>query len=693
MSFLLRSARWLVLALLAGNASAAATNDDALVVVTATRVPQAAFDLPVSIDRIGTAQLQDSQWRINLSDALAGVAGFNAQNRQNYAQDLQISSRGFGARAAFGVRGVRLVSDGIPASMPDGQGQVSHFDLGSAGRVEVMRGPFSVLYGNAAGGVIALFSEEPAPGMTLAPSFAAGSFGSQRGGVKLSGESAGVSYLIDRVRFTTDGFREHSAAQRDYLNARIGLGGKLTLVANSLDMPLAEDPLGLTRAQLSAEPSQAGTNALTFNTRKTMRQSQLGLNGEWKVGAGGTATLTAWGGQREVMQYQSIPKAVQIAPTHSGGVIDLQRDYSGVDLRWTQRAAMDTPLTATFGVAIERMDENRRGYENFIGSLLGVRGVLRRDEGNVIGSDDLYAQAQWEPSPQWLLLAGLRHSRVRFDSTDHYITALNPDDSGGVRFSATTPALGVTWRLQPELNIYAALGKGFETPTSNELAYRGTNSSGLNLGLQPATSRHQEIGLKVRLSAFGRLNLAAFTVNTDNEIVVAASSGGRTVYANGGRTERHGVEATLRGDYPVSHEASVNTQVAFSVLRAVYADSAGSIVAGNRLPGVPARSLYVAADWRWAPRGLSIGGELRAVDRMFASDSNQDVTSGYAVLNLRLSLMQRSGAWQFKEFVRIDNATNRRYVGSVIANESNGRFYEPAPGRNSLVGVDVRLEL
>jgi iron complex outermembrane receptor protein len=282
---------------------------------------------------------------------------------------------------------------------------------------------------------------------------------------------------------------------------------------------------------------------------------------------------------------------------------------------------------------------------------------------------------------------------VRFDSTDRYITALNPDDSGGVRFSATTPALGVTWRLQPELNIYAAMGHGFETPTSNELAYRGTNVSGLNLGLQPATSRHQEIGLKARLGAFGRLNLAAFTVNTDNEIVVAASSGGRTVYANGGRTERRGVEATLRGDYPLSAQATINTQAALSVLRAVYADSVGSsIIAGNRLPGVPARSLYVAADWRWAPFGLSIGGELRAVDRMFASDSNQDVTSAYAVLNLRLSVTQRTGAWQFKEFVRIDNATDRRYVGSMIANESNGRFYEPAPGRNSLLGVDVRLE-
>ena len=128
------------------------------VVVTATRIEQKSFDLPASIDAVGKAAIQDQQLRVNISESLGGVPGLVANNRYNYAQDLQISIRGFGARASFGVRGVKLYQDGIPFTMPDGQGQTGSFALDTAKRIEVLRGPFAALYGNASGGVIQLFT-------------------------------------------------------------------------------------------------------------------------------------------------------------------------------------------------------------------------------------------------------------------------------------------------------------------------------------------------------------------------------------------------------------------------------------------------------------------------------------------------------------------------------------------------------
>src|SRR5688500_6187144 len=158
------------------------------VVVTATRRPQPSLEIPASIDRIYADEIRAGRPQLNLTQSLGRVPGVVVQNRQNYAQDLQISTRGFGARATFGVRGIRLIADGIPATMPDGQGQASTFALGSAERIEVLRGPFSALYGNAAGGVITVETEDAPERPTGEASLHAGSYDTWKAGLKLGGQ-------------------------------------------------------------------------------------------------------------------------------------------------------------------------------------------------------------------------------------------------------------------------------------------------------------------------------------------------------------------------------------------------------------------------------------------------------------------------------------------------------------------------
>ena len=673
------------------------------VVISVTRgVEQRAFDTPASVDVIDASTIRNGQLQVNLSEALARVPGVVALNRQNYAQDIQISSRGFGARSTFGVRGLRLYVDGIPATGPDGQGQVSHFDLASASRIEVLRGPFSALYGNSSGGVISMFTADGGPDTVGEIATAFGSEGVKRTGLKLSGQQGALQYNLSGSRFETDGSRDHSAAQRTGFNGKLkytaSADTRWTFILNSVRMPDVQDPLGLTRTEFQANPRQATPAALTFNTRKSVDQTQGGVVLDHRVDARNAMQVTAYLGERSAQQFLSIPVATQRSATHAGGVIDLDRTYRGVDARWIHRTRLlDQPLTLTAGLSTDRLEEARRGFQNFDGSTLGVQGALRRDESNVVQSTDQYAQAEWAPAPRWRLSAGLRHSRVKFESRDQYVVAGNPDDSGAVSYSATSPVLGVVFRATDSMNLYGSLGKGFETPTLNELAYRPSGATGLNLNLRSATSRQWELGVKSQFGEDWALNAAYFRARTSNEIAVLANTGGRSVFQNAGTTKRDGVEAVLTGRWQGGWSAYASA----SYLDAVYRDSfltctaapcatpTDRIAAGNRIPGIPRTSLFAELAWAHRPWGLETAVEWRRVGKIYVDDSNSDAAPSSSVLNLRVSLAQKTGNWSLREFLRVDNVGNRNDVGSVIVNEGNSRFFEPAPGRTWLVGVNA----
>ena len=656
----------------------------AQVVVTATRSETPAFDVPASIDRAAPGS---DRAGVNLSESLGGVPGLLARDRQNYAQDTQLSVRGFGARASFGIRGVRLYVDGIPATMPDGQGQISHVDLNSAERIEVLRGPFSALYGNSSGGVLQVFTEDGAGPPFVQASVAAGSDGLSRTGLKAGGSFGAVDLLASTSRFRTDGYRAHSAAERTLANARLGwkpdADTRITLVANHVDLPRAQDPLGLTRAQADADPRGVDPVAERFDTRKTTRQSQAGVVAERRFGSAALRVMV-YGGERATEQFQAIPTAPQASPLHPGGVIQLDRRYQGGDLRWTDTTRLgEGSLQLVAGVAHDRLEEHRRGRQNFIGSVLGVEGALRRDERNEVRNTDPYAQAAWQFTPDWTVHAGVRRSSVRFDSHDDYVVGTNPDDSGGARYGATLPVLGLMFAASRSLHLYATAGKGFETPTLNELSYRPNGATGLNFALQPAKSDNVEVGAKWRDETFGRIDAALFETRTKNEIVTLASSGGRTTFRNADGTRRRGAELNWSQDWGPAWRA----QAAATWLDAVYR---GGAAAGLKLPGVAPSALYAALQYA-PPQGWRAAIDVRAIGRVMANDANTDAAAAHALLGASLGYTLRSEAWELAGFVRGDNLADRRVIGSVIVNEANGRYFEPAPGRTWTAGLSGRL--
>ena len=688
------AASWGVAASAAGpDGSAPATQTLDALVVTGSRVEHTSFDLPASINVLTRQNFTEGQARVNASEALVAVPGLVVQNRQNYAQDLQISSRGFGARSAFGVHGVRLLADGIPATMPDGQGQAATFNLDMAERIEVLRGPFSALYGNHAGGVIQLFTREPRGAPSVETSAWAGSDGSWKIDTNAEGKPGMFGYLLDVSRFHTDGFREHSAATRDQgmakLVATLDADSRLTLVANGLRQKDTQDPLGLTWAAAAANPRAADAAALNFNTRKSIGHQQAGAVYEKNFGSAGVLQASVYGGNRQVIQYQAIPIVAQINPRSSGGVIDFDRNFGGVDVHWSAvRPFAGGSLTATAGVDYERSSDDRQGYENFIGTQLGVTGALRRDEQDVVTGRAVYLQTEWRRA-RWSFTAGLRHSQVGVRVDDRYLT--NGNDSGSLDFASTTPALGVLYALTPTVNLHASAARGFETPTLNELFY-SSGGGAFNFTLKPSRSAHLEAGAKAYLGEATRMNLALFQVNTDDELVVDSASGGRTSYRNASKTLRRGTELSL--DSRLSHGFS--SRLALTFMRAIYDSSFTSgggtapvvvVAAGNRLPGVPAASLYGELAWEDKASGLSAALEGAANGKVYVEDSNREKAApGYAVFSVRLGAEQRVGGWRIKQFARVNNLFDRNIIGSVIVGDSNKRYYEPAPGRNWLLG-------
>ena len=680
-------------------AVSAAPADAQTVVVTGSLRAQQVLDAPYAIGVVDAQTLRSAGPMVNLSEALQRIPGLTVANRNNYAQDLQISSRGFGARAGFGVRGLRLYTDGIPATMPDGQGQVAHFDLAGASRIEVLRGPFSVLYGNSSGGVIALFSA-PVRVREAELAFDDGSFGLRQERFTLSlPMEGGLDLRASISRFDIDGFRPQSAADRTLGNVRFGWQGDADTVTVLLSdhQQSAQDPLGLTRAQFEADPGSTASVATQFNTRKTIRQSQGGMN--WRHRFGNEqglveAVVTGYLGSRGVTQWLAIAPTTQANPRHGGGVVDFDRHYNGIDARALLHVG-DTDLV--LGVNQERQVDDRRGFENFTGTganqVLGVVGALRRDENNRAISRDAYAQVEQPLSNDWSFIGGVRSGRVKIDVADRFLS--NGDDSGALNFSYTNPVAGLRWRASPRWTLHASVAHGFESPTLGELAYRPDGTSGFNTALQGESSRQLELGSKWRGDGLD-VDATLFGINTSNEIGVATNAGGRSSFQNVGHTRRYGVEAAAAWRLSAAWRVQANA----ALLSATYRDNFLTcntipcttpnvpVAAGNRIAGT--QGAIGGAEVAWRP-GVVPGEfalEWRAQGSTPVNDSNSDAAGGFGLFNARWSAeWPVTDSGRLQTLLRVDNLADRHVVGSVIVNDANGRFFEPAAPRSVLLSL------
>ncbi|MFL9477900.1 TonB-dependent receptor family protein [Acinetobacter baumannii] len=664
--------------------------------VEATRTDTGYLQTPASVFRIEAPQV-DSSSQVNLTEVVKGIPSLQIRNRENYAQDLQLSMRGFGARSTFGVRGIRLYVDGIPATMPDGQGQTSNIDLSSLDHVEVLTGPFSSLYGNSSGGTILTSTKEGQGKDSIELSYSGGSHDKSRAGLVLQGGAKGAnepSYIISSSYFDTDGYREHSGAEKVLNNAKLSWnlddGSKINWVTNYVKIH-ADDPQGLTHDQWNANPKQQVPFLKQFNVRKDIEQTQTGVTWSKPINDKNELYAMAYLGNRQVTQYQSIPKSTQDASiNHAGGVIDFERNYYGADFRWTGKELLPN-TTLSVGVALDAMDEDRKGFENF--NLVngqpsyGVKGNLRRDEDNTLWNIDPYLQASWQFLPTWRLDTGVRYSNVHYKSEDNYLS--NGDDSGKTDYDKVLPSVALSWQILPELMAYVSYAKGFETPTFTEMAYRPDGQSGFNFDLTASTSDTYETGLKSQ-NQLGDFTLAVFQTKTKDDIVSAGNSNGRSTFRNADKTLREGVEFAWNKKLWRDLIATAS----YSYLDATFdanipaLGNIAQISSGNAIPGIAKNQAYASLAWQ-PSHGLYGGVDVQYMDKVYVNDTNSDAAPSYSVTSANVGYAWVMGDWKVNSFARVDNLFDKKYAGSVIVNDGNSRYFEPADGRNWSAGLRV----
>lgn len=660
------------------------------VVVTATRQAQNSFDLPIAIDVVEQQNIKDGQLQMNLSESLIRVPGITAQNRTQQAQDPQISSRGFGSRSAFGVRGVRVYVDGIPLTMPDGQGQPGVVDLSAIKSIEVMRGPFSSLYGNSSGGVIQMFTQDAPATPTVGATTMFGSYDTKRNVLEAAGKSEGIEYLLNISNFESNGYRDHSSSDKQMATAKfkfnISEDTKLTTLVNWFEQD-AQDPLGLTKADVTRDRKGVVGAALAANTRVSRSHAQVGFNLEHAINETNKISFIPYVGTRENSQVLPFNATGTNARTSQ-----ISRNFYGSDLRWDNNGVvLGKKYNISLGVNYGKSEDDRLDINTQIAGA--PANVTNRDEVNTSTNYDRYVQGMIAATDKIDIHAGLRRTKVNLKVKDNFIAGFG-DNSGSVSYNKTNPVIGATWRITPEINLYANYGKGFETPTFVEAAYNSATSGATpNLSLKPSTSENFEIGTKAYLTDNTRANLTIYYIKTKDEIVVSQIDvANRSIFTNANNTIRKGIELSLESNF----DNNISTYFAYTLLNAKFdsdfTSANGLIASGNRIPGTYSNQAYGEIRWKYDPLGFHTALETRYNSKVYVNDLNTNTASAYTIFNIRAGFEQSLNNWIFKEYLRVENLTDKEYIGSVRINDANSRFYEASAERNYLLGLSAQYK-
>ncbi len=674
----------------------AQTLDD--VVVSASRSEQKSFDAPGSIQSVNRDVIESAGPQINISEALAGVPGINVANRNNYSQDLQISIRGFGSRAPFGVRGVRLLIDGIPQTLPDGQGQSSQFALTSADRIEVLKGPISLLYGNAAGGVVQVFTRSAGDKPEFSALGYVGSDDLYRSSLQYSEKKGPYGLVVDYAYMSSDGFRDYSKARRDHFNGKlehVTEHGKTTFIANILKND-SEEPGSLTIGQYNATPYIARPFNESNQYGKEFTQALLGVVSNRRISTDMELGYRAYYGIRDLDN----PLAPSNNVTNTSYSI-IDRKFYGVGANLKNKLkVINIPISIVIGLDADFVADHRTAYNNNQGT---PGNTLGRDEKNLAKNLDAYLQSNWFFNEEYTGLLGFRLTTVKLEVKDNFFSDAAGDGSGQKRYSGALPVLGLTRHLSPSLNVFAQYGRGYETPTLNEVLYSpktGGSDNKFYSAIQAARGDQLEIGLKWRPNDKTKVDSSIFIAKTKDDIVPDYIDTTGSTWQNADTT-RKGIE--------VSALALVTKRTvlrgAYTLIGAEYA-SAGSrqssttVQDGKDMPGIPKYRFFGDLSWRsvgWTSKPNTTfseaGLEITAVGKTWVDSANSAQTDPYELLNLKASHHVKTSAGMLSFIARLDNVTDEKYVGSVVVDQSQSRFYEPGAPRNWLLGLKYTVQM
>jgi iron complex outermembrane receptor protein len=670
----------------AGSASAAGSAPSETtpldeIVVTATRLETPLNHVPAAISVVNENDIQLGRQQLALDEALSRVPGVFMMDRYNFAQDLRISIRGFGSRANFGIRGVKILVDGIPETLPDGQGSVDSVDLGTASQIEVIRGPSSTLYGNASGGVINVTTESPPQQPFAEVRLSGGEFDFNKSQIKAAGSTDKVGYVVSLSDLNYDGFREQSRAESTQfttrLNFELGKDRELLATYNYTDQPVSDDPGGVTAALAASDPKAAWPANVQFDAGEALTQSRLGF--VYKVPLNGNNSLTA----RNYYIWRDFSNKL---PFQDGGLVEFDRFFAGGGLSYNHDGFwLDRPNRLVVGFDVDNQDDDRTRYDNND----GVKGALGFDQNENVSSAGIFLQNELSITKDLLLTLGVRFDQVEFDVTDHYLA--DGDDSGDVTEKDTSPMAGLVYTLSDALNFYATYSTAFETPTTTEFN-DPSGGGGFNQSLDPQTATNYEVGMRGVLAQRHRYDLSLFTIGVDDELIPFEVPGapGRDYFVNAGKSTRNGLEFSLISKLTDKWRTTASyTYSDFTFDRFVDAD--GNDFSGRTIPGTAKNVLYGEIAYQ-DPNGWFGSIDAIYVSKQFANNANTAISDAYTLSNLRVGYRFDSKSLVVTPFFAVNNLFDEQYNANLRLNAFGGRYYEAAPGRNLYAGITLNYK-
>jgi len=660
-------------------------------VVSVTRANPPINRIPQAVHLIERTEISRGRPTWGLDEALVTVPGVYAANRYNFSLDQRISIRGFGARSAFAVRGIKVLVDGIPQTLPDGQGQLTNLELGAADRIEILRGSASALFGNASGGVISIWTDPTAPRTVrqdVRVLFGTFDRDLNRNWSKWQSSTSfrvgSGSALVTVSRLDYTGQRQHSDADFRNLNSRwhfpLAPGWSLAATADVGWDPRADNPGALTNNEMRVNRDSAARLNITQVAGKDVTQGQGGVTVRRELAGGGEASLTVFGITRRLKN-----------PT-TFAYIDLKRFDYGARFsvsRPVPLGSLEQRLTA--GVDFQRQRDDRLNFNNVGGQPGPLRQLDQLEHVTEVGP---FIQSALQPTPKVSVTGGIRYDWVNFQVNDRLVNDSNPDDSGGRLMRALSGSLGVAVTPSDGVTMYGNVGTSFETPTTTELTNRPDSAGGFNPGLQPQKATNYEIGLRGDVA--GRLNysVALYQADVRDELIgyQVPSSSGRVFFQNAGTSRHRGIE--VGSELEIAAGLNLVTTWTYSDFRYTRYTLGMQVLDGQALPGIPQHWLHFLFQLRPpALRGAWVEVEEThssgfTVDDT-ASTSNAPRTGPWWSTNLRAGWEGTVGSVRLRPFVGFNNVWNRAYVGSVVINAANRRYYEPAPGRNVYVGFSL----
>lgn len=658
-------------------------------VIESTRLSRTMSTTPMSISVVSQEEIQLGRQQLALDEALASVPGLFMQNRYNFAQDLRVSIRGFGARSAFGIRGIKILVDGIPLTVADGQGQVDTIDLGATKQVEVIRGPSSALYGNAAGGVISVTSEDGPETPFASMRITGGEYGYQKLAVKTGGQAENINYFLSLSDSQIDGYRDHSEAENTQLTGRVnfdlGKDRDWLFILNHTDQPVSNDPGGVDLNQATSDPASARDRNVDFDNGETVTQTRLGTIYTTPIGASGELSVRGYVDSREFTA-----KLPQFPVADS---VDLDRKFSGFGISYAHDSFLGSiPSRFLIGFDLDDQDDDRKRRVN----NLGVIGALLFDQREEVTSKGIYAQNELALTDQMQLTLGVRYDQVDFSVTDHFLS--DGDDSGSRDLDDVSPMVGLAYQLNDNTSLYSTVSTSFETPTTTEFA-NPAGGGGFNPMIEPQKATNYEFGLRGIAPASTSYQLAVFKTDVKDELI-SYDANGRDFFQNAGESGRTGIELSAKSQLTDRIESTVSMSYgdfSFDSFQVLSFDAMNNATvtgdfSGNRIPGIVEKLAYIELTYT-APSNWYSAIDFTYTGDQFADNNNTVNVEAYTLANWRIGADYQVGRTFLSPFLGINNLTDENYFSNIRINAFGGRYYEAAPGRNVYGGVELKLDL